>query len=110
MTSFSRHMKQTATYWAKTGTDTYGKPTFSAPATMQCRWEDRTQVIMNKGGKEIVSKARVFLADDISEEGFLYLGTSVAASPIGISGAYEIQAVGRQPDLRAVKTLHVAHL
>jgi hypothetical protein len=110
MSNFTRHMRQTATYWRKTGSDSYGKPTFASPVTMSCRWEDSNQLINDKSGREIVSKSRVFLANDISDEGYLYLGTSTSTSPLGVVGAHEIKVIGRQSDLRSVQTLHVAHL
>lgn len=105
-------MKDTATYWAPTGEDKYGKTSFSTPVTLTCRWEDRVEQILNKKGSEIVSKSRIYISEpaDVSIDGYLFFGTSAELNPIGLVGAWEIQQLGRSPDLRGLKNLTVAHL
>lgn len=110
MANFERNLRQTCTYWEQTGTDIQGAPTFKPPSVLSCRWEDVTELFLNKRGQEVTSKSRVFLATDVSLEGYLYLGSSNAADPRSLSGASEIQMVKRTPDLRAIKTLYVAML
>lgn len=110
MVNYPNNLKQACTYWAQTGTDIQGAPSFSAPVAMTCRWEDSAELFFNKHGQEVTSRSKVFLPSDISLEGYLYLGTSVSADPRSLSGAFEIQMVKRIPDLRAIKTLYVAFL
>ncbi len=111
--NLARKLNQQATYWAQTGTDMFGAPTFSAPATLICRWEDSSELFINKKGQEIASRSKVFLAQDIGLEGYLYLGVSAETNPRTLTGesrAHEIMMVKRIPDLRSITTLYVAFL
>lgn len=103
-------LRQDATYWAPTGTDTYGKTSFAAPVAVKVRWEDEMHVIVAKTGKEYTSKSTVYCAQNFDLDGYLYLGTSVVASPLEQVGAKEIQAMSRVPNLRALQTLYTAFL
>lgn len=104
-------LKQTCTYWAPTGqTDLYGKPVWSVPTTLSCRWENNQSQIMSKTGQEIVSKARVYLADPVDIDGYLFLGTSAALDPTLVIGAEDIQNVGTTPDLRNLQQLTTVYL
>ena len=38
-----RAMKQKAMYWAPLELDDYGKPTYSDPIEIDCRWEDKVE-------------------------------------------------------------------
>lgn len=107
----SRAFKQTATYWAPTSTvDKYGKMTYTAPAAVAVRWETRSESFQDKLGEEVLSKAKVFTQTDLNINGYLYLGTSVAASPLGVDGAYEIQQISKVPNLRNLQTMILAYL
>lgn len=108
--SLARKLNQTVTYWNVNGTDRYGKPIFTAPATLSARWEDRTESVQGKGGDVIVSKARVYLSQAVNIDGYLFEGTSVAADPTIVRGAAEIQALGSMPNLRNTTKLYVAFL
>ncbi len=106
-----RHLHQVLTYWAPAGTyDTYGKPLYLSPVQYNCRWEDKQQNFVNKIGTEKVSKSRIFLSEQLDIDGFVFLGTSVASDPTQVSGAREIQALGRIPDLRNLKSLTTVFL
>jgi hypothetical protein len=108
--SFARQMKQTITYWAPSTTDVYGKKTYASPVALTGRWEEKQEIFRDKTGKDIMSKARIFLQQAVVIDGYLYLGTSAGSDPTTVSGAWEIQAVGRMPDLRALRNLYVAML
>lgn len=107
--NFERNLRQTATFWAKTGTTTSGGSTFGAPQQLACRWEDIQEKIIDKYGQEVISKARVFFASSIDLEGYLLQGISNAADPRTVGGT-EIRNVKSVPDLRAIKTMYVAML
>lgn len=108
---FTRHMPDVVTYWAPSaGTDAYGKRTFSAPVQLSCRWEDKIEQIRSKMGTEYVAKSRIFLSQPVDLDGFVYYGTSTQASPYDQTNAWEIQQVGRSPDLRGLKSLTVVHI
>ncbi len=112
MPNFERNLRQTCTYWGPQSQDQYGKTTFSAPVTKACRWEEKAELFIDKKMQEVTSKAKVFLVDDaaVDQEGYLYLGTSAAASPLGLADAFEIRALKRTPDLRNLKQMLVVML
>lgn len=105
-----RFLTQTLTYWPPGGTDRYGKPQSGTPVQKPCRWEDRTEEVQSKTGQEVTSRSRVFLDDDIDLDGYVYLGVSDGADPTTVAGAFEIQAKGRQSDLRGLRQLTVVYL
>lgn len=109
--NLARKLKQIATYWEAGAKDIYGAVTYSAPDTRICRWEDSAEEFIDKHGRTAISKARVFLDEDISLNGYLYLGTSAETNPTTLSGqAFEVLQIKRIPDIGAVKTLYVAFL
>jgi hypothetical protein len=108
--SYESSLNQTVTYWPVTGHDVYGGNTFGSPETRPARWEDRADTIRDKSGVEYVTKSRVFMSQDFDLDGYLYLGTSAAANPTTVSGAYEIRQKSAIPDLSALQTLYTAFL
>ncbi len=104
-------MHQVVTYWAPTGdTDLFGKQTFEAPVSLKCRWEDKNELYYDKGGKEVVSRSKIYFAQDLDINGYLVLGLNFDVDPRLVEGAREIQMIGRTPDLRNLSTLYVAWL
>lgn len=108
--SYTSHLKQVCTVWTVTGSDLYGKSTYASPVTKACRWEEKTEEVVDKHGETYMSKARVFFAESIPLESYVYLGTSAAADPTTVSAAREVRQVATTPDLRALKSLQVAYL
>lgn len=105
-----RHLNQTLTYWPPGDTDAYGKPISGSPVQKSCRWEDRLEQVQNKSGEQITSRTRIFLNDDVDIDGYVFLGTTNESDPTSVVGAAEIQAKGRQPDLRGLRSLTVVYL
>lgn len=114
MSSGLRHLKQDATYWApSTTTDVNGKPVSSAPVVLKCRWEDKQEQIKAKSGEDVISKSRVFIdgnAIDIDLDGYIALGVRTDIDPSQSEDAFEIQALGKTPDLRSIRNLTVIYL
>lgn len=108
--SFSQGLNQDITYWPTTGYGGFGSNTFGSPVTIKGRWEEKSELIRDKTGSEVVSTTRVYLNQDIAMDGFLFLGTSVAADPTGLAGAYEIRQLSKIPDLRNLQSVRVAFL
>lgn len=102
MTNYiNRNLRQTVTYWRPTGNDRFGGKTFAAPTTQLGRWEERTDLFIDRTGKETRSMARIYLTDDVELGGYLYLGTSSSTAPENVDGAYEIRDFRKTPNLRA---------
>lgn len=110
--NFERNLNQTCTYWGPTGvSDVYGKPGFSAPTLLTCRWEDITELFIDKNGQEVRSRSRLFLAQDVDLNGYLALGDLTAnASPLGVADVWEVRNRKSTPDLRNLKSLYVVWL
>ncbi len=99
MSWITRRYKQTATYWAVTGVDNSGDPTFAAPVEIKVRWEQRAVVFTTPIGEEKSSTDVVFVKQDMVEGDFLFLGTSAAADPTTVAAAKEIQGWSKIPHL-----------
>lgn len=110
MPNIERNLRQTATYWAPGAEDSYGSRSYSAPVQLPCRWEDKTEMFIDKKGKESKSKSKVFFASDLQLDGYLLLGTSAETNPRNVANASEIRNVFRTPDLRNNTQLYVAIL
>lgn len=65
---------QAATYWYPTGNGSWGEPSWSDPQIIRVRWQDKTQLIRDKEGKEIVADAVVYTGKAIDLEGRLQKG------------------------------------
>lgn len=94
---------QTATYWAISGNDGFGGMTFSSPTTLSVRWQDVSERFIDEAGAEKVSRAKVFLQEDVTLGSYLYLGTSTESSPYDVSGAYEVRSFFKIPSLDGVE-------
>jgi len=116
---FNRACVQTAVYWGDPSDDGYGGKTFGSgyPEEILCRWENRKQLITNAQGKEIVSMARVYVLQDLDEEGWLFLGSlddldsDEEEDPRKVDGAFEIKQFSKSPEYRSTdKFVRVAYL
>jgi len=101
-------LNQTATWWARIGQDGYGKPLFSAPVSLPCRWEEGRTLDRGEGYEMEVRSARVFLSSSVSVGDYLYSGESTEADPLGVDGAGEIKGAPRIPSIDADVTLYMA--
>jgi len=112
----SRLLNQTAVYWSSPTEDGYGGFTFSAPVEISCRWQTSTKVITAGNGDQIVSRAVVYVNQDLDEQGMLYLGTlddldsSQEAEPRTVSGACVIRRFDKTPSVEAGEYLRKAYL
>jgi hypothetical protein len=110
----SRQFKQKCIYWGNPVNDGHNKFTFDAPVELSCRWEEIEQIISDKNGNELTSRAVVYVSQDLDEEGMLKLGTleelyelegdsdsssSVVDDPKDVNGAYIIKRFQKVPAL-----------
>ena len=102
---------QTAVYWATPISDGYGGNTFSTPVEISCRWEYKQEVVTERKGiashgEEITSFAQVYVLQDISKGGYLYLGElndldSNPDTPKEIANAFKIIKFEKTPVYRS---------
>ena len=83
-------LNQTATYWALTGVDKFGSSIFSAPVSVEVRWEDKQEIVLTGQGEQRNTKSEVWVDQELTKNGFLLLGVSVELDPRLINEAFEI--------------------
>jgi len=100
MSATTRNLRQVATYWAPGSTrDIWNKQTYASPTAINVRWEDLQEEILLDSGETVVSRSRVYVDFDAAKGGFIFLGTSIATSPLEVAGAYEILSFKKTPSL-----------
>lgn len=91
------------THWSSTGDDGYGGYSFALPTTLDARWEDKIEVFMSDDGRELRSRAIVYVSSDVKSEDYLMFGETTEANPVNLTDskiAYPVQAFRKIPDLR----------
>lgn len=112
----NRIAKQTAVYWGSPVAGGYGANTYADPVEILIRWEEATEMVLGKDGKEIQSRAQVYTLQDVDEQGYLYLGEltdldSDPDDPLIISGAWQIIQFQKTPEFgRTDKFIRKAYL
>ena len=101
----TRHMKQTAVYWQRTGHDG-SEPTFADAEDKSVRWVDKSEVYKDEFGVEKMSAA-VLLTDFLPAlEDFFLLGeagdldSDAVDNPKEADEAYKVKKVTKVPNLR----------
>jgi len=101
---------QTATYWEPASINKFGEQTFETPALINVRWEEKTEMFLDRDtGKELMSKSVVYMPVDVEENGFLYLGTT-ALQPSAKDKAFRIKRFDKIPSLKGNKYIRKAWL
>lgn len=106
VTAYTRNMNQQATYWAPLGNDGFGGLSYDAPVLVRCRWQERVTLVRNAQGKEVPSRAVVYVDRKMVPQGLLILGDFTAANDPLELGASEILSAGSSPNLRATLELN----
>jgi hypothetical protein len=101
MRGLTPHLHQTATVWTTTP-NAFGGYNFAEPYTIKCRWEDRTELYYGRmSGKEEVSRAAIFVEEDLSVGDWIVLGDYTdVVDPSTIAGALPVRDFSSSPDLR----------
>lgn len=99
-----RAMVQVVVYWGAPVPDGEGGSTFADPVELMVRWEVVDEVVVNNDGREVVSKARIWVNQDVDEQGWIYLGELDDLGvdpddPKTIDGANEIITFRKIPSL-----------
>jgi hypothetical protein len=115
MSSIQKFIKkictQTAVYWGNPVNDGEGNKVCDTPFEIKCRWDDVVEVVTDKHGKSIESRAKVLITQELDEEGYLYLGTiesilvqlsnpeKVFTKPMTFEKTYEIKRIANTPEI-----------
>ncbi len=95
---------QTAVHWSSPTPDGYGGMEWGERDEIGVRWEEKTEVVSDGKGREIVSKAVVMLTADVKEGDMLFLGTLEDVGdtpPESIETAYMVKRSDRSPLFRS---------
>jgi len=103
--------KQTAVYWGNPENDGMGGRTFDEPVELSpddtngVHWKQRQELFIDANGQEKRSQAVVWLAQDVVNGGYLYLGeladldSDELADPLTVDDAFEIRAFRKIPSV-----------
>lgn len=118
----TRMLKQNAVYWPPESSesagddfDNYGQPQVSlSPVQITCRWEDVTEEFIDITGTRQLSRAKVYVSQDVEVGGILMLGVLAdivdATNIKENSNAWEIRRFEKLPNLKATEYLRTAVL
>lgn len=77
-----QHYRHDVTWWARSGVDNWGEPTFAAPIVVKAHWREDRVIFTNANGEERVSRVIVHVDRDMTEGDYLWLGiTASTADP-----------------------------
>lgn len=114
MRILTKILEMDAVYWPPNGQDEFGTPAFGSPIDLKVRWEDVTETFMNAKGEAKTSKSKVYVGQDVQEEGALWLGTVATLTnptkPFAQPNAWQISAFSKIPTLNAKQFLRIAWL
>lgn len=106
----SKNYLQDATYWGNPISDAYGSITFDSPISISVRWEEKAELFTDQSGNKILSNAIVFVSQDLSVGGYLYLGTSSELSPSSVKESFRIRGFSKIPTVKGTDYLRIAYL
>ena len=97
--------KDTAVYWANPAISGDGSFSFDDPVEISCLWTEKIELIQDNQGKEVVSKAGIWVTQDLANNGMLFhgeltdLSTAEKADPRKRKDAYEIKLFLKKPSI-----------
>jgi hypothetical protein len=92
------------TYWGNPRNDGTGGKIFDAPVQIDARWQDRVEESFDDKGAKFISRAKVFLNQDVDIGGYLYKGVSLFADPTSVEGAWPIKQFSKISNMGRTKT------
>jgi len=132
MSLITRVQKQFLVYWAYTGADLFGQPTYGTPIQMSCRWDDAIKQVFLDDGSPVFSKIEIISKNRLEPKGLVWKGklanfslsstnivgqAIVGSSSVGVvydvrasvaEGVYEVIMVSSTPNIRNTEVLYEA--
>lgn len=97
--------KDTAVYWTPSTLTTSGSQDYNIGTEINCLWKEDIKLLRDSTGREIVSKAIIYVTIDLEEHGFLFHGklddltTAQKSDPKEVASAYEIMVFKKVPSI-----------
>ena len=94
---------QTAVYWSAPSPNGFGEMQFASPVEIKCRWDDTTEIITNKHGAVVNSRATLLVTQQLDENGYLFLGSLEDLSaeqkenPLLVPKSFAIERADKNP-------------
>jgi hypothetical protein len=113
MSLLTKILKMKAVYWEKDSIDNYGQPTYKTPVEIGCRWEEIMEEFVTAEGTREVSKAKIYVGDDMKTGGLLLLGelaSGMTETNAKDYDVFEIRAFYKIPDIRCKKYVRFVYL
>ena len=101
------NLNNTIVYWGNPVNDGMGSFTFDTAVEIVGRWMEKTELLVDSNGKEIVSNTLVQVKQDVDEDGYMYLGvltdlsTEQKADPKLVDAAYPIKKFMKTPTIKS---------
>jgi len=95
---------QKAVYWGAPTNDGYGQFTFSPGIEIDCRWENKEQIVAQEMEKAVIFRSIIYVLQDLDTDGLLWLGTADAVGVAAIANPYTMTAGGLMIVKRFEKT------
>lgn len=105
-----RNLRMKATLWTTLGGDGYGGNLYSAPVSVDCFWEEKSELVKDSAGNDTMALSFVYLKQDVKIGDYLVFGTSNSASPVNVVGARQVIQFRRIPSVHATMFERLAYL
>lgn len=121
MSGFSTFLKRVcvepAVYWGNPKSNGRGGFAYDPPIEIQCFWNEKRQALSVNDGDKVISRALVYVLQDLHEEGLLYRGglseltTIQKATPTKVEDICIIKRFERYPGINKTKNcIYMAYL
>lgn len=104
--NWASKLNQKLVYWPYVKKSATGAPVVGDAVELSCRWEDRQILFRTAQGQESMSNAVIWVDQDLTLEGYLYLGlltdldSTTEGDPTELDNAYEIRAYTKIPNVK----------
>ncbi|MHA1344984.1 MAG: hypothetical protein ACTSO3_01155 [Candidatus Heimdallarchaeaceae archaeon] len=108
-----RVMKQKAVWWESTSLGEFGKPSYTTPVEIDCRWEDVAEEFINPSGDQEISRAKLIVDRDVKVKDKLKLGeldSNIEDNPNDNEDVWEILQFGKVPYIKGNKYTREVYL
>ncbi len=81
---------QKACYWGNPVPNDEGGWTFDAPVEIECRWEDKQELMEEYDNNKFSSQATVLVKQDIDRRSYMYMGRLTELQAIATANGWDI--------------------
>lgn len=97
MSFIDKYLTDTITLWTQGGLDNFGMPGSWTSSEIEGRWEEKQSLVKDANGEQVVSSAKVFLKQDVSEGDYLFHGSDASSAPPNTSS--KVIAFAKTPSI-----------